>query len=239
MTNDTAGAPANAATDFIEVYANALDATVCRALIARFESSQRAERGAMGGGIDTSMKNSWDITISGDAQWADAERALNAAMLRGLLGYLRKYPYTVLGPLWLRMRDPRTGAPRLLDPASLAALDDLRLQAIAAKAFRPGAINLQKYIADEGGYPRWHCEVYPESGNPETLYRTLLWTIYLNDEFDEGETEFYHQARKIVPKTGSLLLAPAVFTHTHRGNMPRRGHKYIATSWVLFQREAS
>jgi hypothetical protein len=222
--------------DFIEVYDNALDAAACRALIERFEASQRIERGAMGGGVDTSMKNSWDLTITGDAQWADAERALNGAMLRGLLAYLRKYPYTILGPVWLRMRDPHTGAQTLLDPASLVALDDLRLQALVMKAFRPGSINLQKYIADEGGYPRWHCEVYPESGDGETLHRTLLWTIYLNDEFEDGETEFYHQQRKIAPKTGSLLLAPAVFTHTHRGNMPRRGNKYIATSWLLFQR---
>jgi hypothetical protein len=226
---------AQATPDFIEVYDGALDAATCSKLIERFHASDRIARGAMGGGVDTSMKDSWDLTITGDAKWKDAEGALNLAMLRGLLAYLRKYPYTILGPVWLRMLDPKTGANTLLDPASLAALDDTRLQALAMKAFRPGNINLQRYLADEGGYPRWHCEVYPEARNPDTLSRTLLWTIYLNDAFDEGETEFYHQQRKIRPKTGSLLLAPAVFTHTHRGNMPKRGDKYIATSWVLFQ----
>ena len=35
---------------------------------------------------------------------------------------------------------------------------------------------------------------------------------------------------------GSLLFAPAGFTHTHRGNRPKGGNKYIATSWVLFER---
>jgi hypothetical protein len=105
-------------------------------------------------------------------------------------------------------------------------------------SLRPGRINLQKYIADEGGYPRWHCELHPQANDPasETLHRTLLWTIYLNDGFAEGETEFLHQGRKIAPKTGSLLIAPAAFTHTHRGNVPKGGNKYIATSWVLFQR---
>jgi hypothetical protein len=39
-----------------------------------------------------------------------------------------------------------------------------------------------------------------------------------------------------VPKTGSLLIAPTAFTHTHRGNMPKGGDKYIATSWILFNR---
>ena len=70
----------------------------------------------------------------------------------------------------------------------------------------------------------------------ETLHRTLLWTIYLNDDFHDGETEFLYQERKIVPRTGCLLIAPTAFTHTHRGNRPRGGDKYIATSWILFQR---
>jgi hypothetical protein len=220
--------------DFIEVFDQAIAGEQCRALIAAFEASDNIHRGAMGGGVETTMKNSWDICISDDKRWAQAEAALNNAMLRGLLAYLRKYPYTILGPVWLRMKDPETGGSTLLDPDSLIALDDTRLTALVMKAFRPGRINVQKYIADEGGYPRWHCEVYPER-KPDTLSRTLLWTIYLNDDFTEGETEFYHQQRKITPKTGSLLIAPAGFTHTHRGNKPKGAHKYIATSWVLFQ----
>ena len=64
----------------------------------------------------------------------------------------------------------------------------------------------------------------------------MLWTIYLNDEFEAGETEFLYQQRKIRPRTGSLLIAPTSFTHTHRGNRPEGANKYIATSWVLYQR---
>ena len=103
-------------------------------------------------------------------------------------------------------------------------------------ALRHGAINLQRDTSGEGGYPHWHCELYPRDAAAETLHRTLLWTIYLNDGFDEGETEFLYQKCKIVPKTGSLLIAPAAFTHTHRGNRPVGRDKYIATSWVLFNR---
>ena len=32
------------------------------------------------------------------------------------------------------------------------------------------------------------------------------------------------------------VIAPAGFTHTHRGNVPTSGDKYIATSWILYQR---
>ena len=106
---------------------------------------------------------------------------------------------------------------------------------LASACLRPGAINLQWYPAGSGGYPYWHCELYPSDENDETLHRHLLWTLYLNEEFEEGETEFLIQKRKIKPATGSLLIAPTAFTHTHRGNCPQHGDKFIATSWILFQ----
>ena len=222
--------------DFIEVYQSAVDAPTCADLIRRFESSGQAVRGAVGSGVDTRLKNSWDICISDHAQWKDAHTQLNATMLRGLMAYVRHYPYVALAPMSLRMPDAATGELVLLDPARVAALPDNLLQALVRKCFRPGTINLQKYMADQGGYPYWHCETYPKADGGETLHRVLLWSIYLNDDFSAGETEFFHQDRKITPKTGSLLFAPAGFTHTHRGNMPKGGDKYIATSWVLFQR---
>jgi len=223
--------------DFIEVYDGALAPAVCAALIRRLDASGEAVRGSTGGGVDLKLKNSWDIPISGRPQWLDAERALNAAMMTGLACYLRCYPYTVLAPLSLRVPDA-SGVPVLLDAERVAALPDNMLQALIRKTLRPGAINLQKYISDQGGYPYWHCELYPKAGDvhAEILHRTLLWTIYLNDGFAQGETEFFHQHRKITPRTGTLLIAPAAFTHTHRGNMPKSGNKYIATSWILFQR---
>ena len=102
-----------------------------------------------------------------------------------------------------------------------------------------GAINLQRYRAGEGGYPYWHCEQYPKLDQGEALHRAVLWTVYLNDDFTAGETEFLYQGRKVTPRTGSLLIAPGGFTHTHRGNRPTGGDKVIATSWVLYQRAES
>lgn len=222
--------------DFIEVYETALSRETCAALIQRFNASAEAQRGRTGGGVDVSHKNSWDISLSGKPQWADAEQALNDAMLAGLLQYVRKYAYAILAPHWLNLVDPATGEKKPLDPEAVAVLPDDTLRAVVTKVFRPGTVNLQKYLADEGGYPRWHCELAPKADRFETLHRALLWTLYLNDEFGEGETEFHYQHRKVAPRTGALLIAPTAFTHTHRGNMPKRGDKYIATSWILFQR---
>jgi hypothetical protein len=172
-----------AAPDFIEVYPGAIDRATCKALIDRFESSKQAVRGETGSGVNLTLKNSWDIRISGRPDWADAERALNMAALGGLLHYLRKYAHAVLAPLQLKMPDPATGELVTLDAARLATLDDTMLTQLATKVFRPGSINLQKYIADQGGYPYWHCELFPKANDPDTLHRVVLWSVYLNDGF--------------------------------------------------------
>lgn len=221
--------------DFIETYPGVLPADTCRAIVLRFERSGQARRGEAGSGLDLTLKNSWDIALDAHVAWAETRQQLNLAVFNALLNYLRRYPHTVLGPLRLQLPDAE-GQPRTLNAESLRALPDEVLTQVATAALRPGAINLQKYIADEGGYPYWHSEQYPKLDQGEALHRVLLWTLYLNDAFDGGETEFLYQGRRITPRTGTLLIAPAGFTHTHRGNRPLGGHKYIATSWVLFRR---
>lgn len=225
-----------AGADFIEVYEDALPAAACRALVDRFEASNAKSRGRTGGGVDTALKDSWDIRLDAHAEWRDARDQLNQAALAGLMRYLRRYGHVALAPLHMKVQPPGGGAPVTLDAERLAAIDEPTLKTIVAKVFRPGGINMQKYFADVGGYPYWHSEQYPAPDQGEALHRALLWTIYLNDGFAEGETEFLYQQRKVVPKTGALLIAPAGFTHTHRGNRPRGGDKYIATSWVMYQR---
>lgn len=225
-------------SDFIETFPGALNPQDCQTLIRQYEASGQAVRGKTGGGVNTRLKDSWDICINDYAEWTGALNLLNTTMMRCLMAYVRKYPQVVIAPLFLQMPDPQGGELRPLDAQSIAELPDDRLQRLLVKVFRPGTINIQKYIANQGGYPYWHCELYPKVGDAgaETLHRVLLWTAYLNDGFAAGETEFMFQQRKIVPETGALLLAPAGFTHTHRGNMPVGGDKYIATSWILFQR---
>jgi hypothetical protein len=224
------------APDLIEVFPDALPAPRCADILARFHASGQDRPGEVGGGLMPELKDSRDIRISGKPEWREVEAALNTAMFAGLLHYLRRYPEALLSPLMLQAPAGPGETPRRLDAESLRALDDATLGAIAQQVLRPGAINLQRYAADRGGYPYWHCELYPKDAAAETLHRHLLWTLYLNDGFQAGETEFLYQRRKIAPRTGSLLIAPASFTHTHRGNRPVGGDKFIATSWILFQR---
>ncbi|NUO71990.1 MAG: 2OG-Fe(II) oxygenase [Frateuria sp.] len=221
--------------DFIELYPDALPADTCAALAERFAASDALRPGRVGAGVLPELKHSEDLDISSRPEWRDAEAALNQAVFAGLLRYLRRYPHALVAPLMLQVPGPG-GVPQRLTPERLQAMEDVALAPLVETVFRPGAINLQRYAADRGGYPYWHCELYPRDPAAETLHRHLLWTLYLNDGFGDGETEFLHQRRRIVPQAGALLLAPAAFTHTHRGNRPRGGDKLIATSWVLFQR---
>ncbi len=225
-----------ASADFIELYDGAIDGAACRSWLARFDASGQAQRGQTGNGVDVSLKDSWDIQLDRAAGWADVRQALNDAVLDCFKRYLRRYAYVALAPLQLKMQDPATGKLILLDAGGVAALSDHMLTGLIAKVFRLGGINIQKYVADQGGYPYWHCEQYPKQDQGEALHRALLWTAYLNDGFEAGETEFLYQQVKVRPTTGSMLIAPAAFTHTHRGNRPVGGDKYIATSWILYQR---
>ena len=221
--------------DFIEVYEDVLDASACAAIVARFEASGADEPGRVGGGVFPELKDSRDISLQGRAEWQDVEAQLNQAVLRGVLDYLRRYPYAMIAPLMLQ-RPGADGALRRVSAEDFAAMPEPELAQLLMAVLRPGSINLQRYRAGVGGYPYWHCELYPKDASCESLHRHLLWTVYLNDGFSAGETEFHHQRRVIEPKAGRLLIAPAAFTHTHRGNRPIGADKYIATSWVLFQR---
>jgi hypothetical protein len=81
-----------------------------------------------------------------------------------------------------------------------------------------------------GGYHVWHFE----SDSRRQGGRVLVYTIYLNDVEEGGETEFLYHPLRIKPKQGSVLIFPAGFTHTHRGNPPISNEKYIITGWLEF-----
>jgi hypothetical protein len=81
-----------------------------------------------------------------------------------------------------------------------------------------------------GGYHVWHYE----SMNRENCQRNLVFILYLNTIEEGGETEFLYQKKRIQPVEGRLVIWPAGFTHTHRGNPPLKENKYIVTGWLEF-----
>ena len=88
-----------------------------------------------------------------------------------------------------------------------------------------------KKIPMGGGFHSWHFE----NGTIPYSQRKFVIQLYLNDNFQGGETEFLYQNRRELPRQGDILIFPAGYTHTHRGNPPIGVDKYIITSWALVQ----
>ena len=87
---------------------------------------------------------------------------------------------------------------------------------------------LQKTLPTEGFFP-FHIE---HSSTPPGIYRVGVYTLYLNDVEEGGETEFLYQLKRIKATKGTLVIFPAGYTHVHRGNTPFSGEKYIMTGWL-------
>ena len=93
---------------------------------------------------------------------------------------------------------------------------------------------LQKTESEcSGGYYEFHYEQTGYENNPDPMRRMLVWMLYLNDiPKGEGETEFLYQKLRVQPKRGDLVIWPAMFTHTHRGNPVYTKDKFILTGWL-------
>tara|TARA_R100001591_G_scaffold85189_1_gene91539 strand:- start:208 stop:813 length:606 start_codon:yes stop_codon:yes gene_type:complete len=89
-------------------------------------------------------------------------------------------------------------------------------------------LKLQKTRPTEG-YHVWHIEHSTGFANEP---RAFVYSVYLNDVEEGGETEFLHFSKRVKPKKGRIVIWPAGFPYVHRGNSPLSGDKYIITSWM-------
>lgn len=102
-------------------------------------------------------------------------------------------------------------------------LNDLNLKCSSVK--------MQKTVPG-AGYHVWHCE----QGCDESARRCLTYSLYLNDIDNAGETEFLYQRLRVPPKENCMIIWPAAFTHTHRGNVVHGNKsKYIITGWFYLE----
>lgn len=94
------------------------------------------------------------------------------------------------------------------------------------------AWQIQRYDAKEnGGYHHFHIE----NSGVHNMRRVTSYILYLNDIDEGGETEFLHQAIRVKPETGKIVIFPAYFTHVHRGNpVLSNQDKYIMTGWMEY-----
>jgi len=91
------------------------------------------------------------------------------------------------------------------------------------------SVKIQKYKPSQG-YHVWHCD----NTSPTSCRRIIVCMLYLNDVEEGGETEFLYQSKRVKPQQGTMMLFPSTWTHTHRGNPPLKGNKYIVNTWLEF-----
>ena len=131
-----------------------------------------------------------------------------------------------------RARDSSTGV--IPDPAIAATLWS-RLQAhLPARLSRRSLTSLReplrcyRYVPGQR-FGLHHDQSYGGKAGEISL---LTFMVYLNDDFEGGETEFPEQDQRIVPKTGLALL----FQHMllHQGCRVESGTKYVLRSDILY-----
>ena len=102
-----------------------------------------------------------------------------------------------------------------------------------SKKYELGSFNLQRYR------PGQHFKrIHTERSGIGTLHRIFVFMTYLNDVEEGGSTFFSHYDLEIKPKKGLTLIWPAEWTHAHKGNILKKGKKYIITGWINFASEA-
>lgn len=221
-------------TDFIEYYDNVLSPEFCQRLIAKFNASQHKLPGRTGGGVDTNKKISEDIVLNHFQEFEKELHEISDACAQTITKYVSKYFFSLISGISITLQHPETKKPVMLTADNFEEIGKANAFNLLRYLYRLAPINIQKYQKGKGNYGYWHSEIYPQAGANESLHRTLLFIIYLNDVEEGGETDFFYQEKSIKPKAGSMIVAPCGFTHTHRGNIPVSNDKYVLTSWVMF-----
>lgn len=222
--------------DFIGIYDDALTAEFCEAIIGAFEACPQVHAsGQIGSGVDPEKKESVDCCISDYQEWTDINQRLLNVTAQRLVTYVREYPFLACGAIAPTIR-LESGEVIELSHENIEQVSQEQLLNVMLSLYRPGRLNLQKYRQGSGGYHHWHSEIYPTDATCESLHRVLLFMFFLNTVEEGGETQFRYQEKAIRPQAGRMVIAPAGFTHTHKGAIPVSSDKYIVTSWILFQR---
>ena len=191
-------------TDYIKEYPQALSVDMCDTIIERFEADDRKYRGVVIG--DDDIKKSTDLHISRLPEWKDIDEVFFNVVSKGFGEYMQFLS------------------------------DDLGYRTDMDLYDR--GYQIQKTSVDENY--GWHVDS-SINGNlkhlRDNLYeygtRIATYIIYLNDNFEGGQTQFFNdETCGIIPEKGKLMFFPANDLYTHRGDVVTQGAKYIMTGWM-------
>ena len=185
----------------------------CKHLIDKFEADSNKRKGVVNYGdgdfVDTSLKNSTDLCISGNPNWVEEERKIFEYVQKGVDLYneylTREYDYG----------------------QKLHTFENV-LKMIKDRGCSINGFTIQKQSRDSDF--KWH---FDSSWSPLSH---VLGLLYLNTlEPDEGGcTEFLNE-RKVRPEAGKLMISPANWTYAHNGNKVKADAKYYISFMVYIK----
>ena len=100
------------------------------------------------------------------------------------------------------------------------------------KKYRYENFRIKRYLGDSTQQHDTHVDV----SNADNARRFLAFVCYLNDDFDEGETEFPQYDYQTKVSTGSVVMFPVTWSYLHRGKPIKNGYaKYILGSFLQYE----
>ena len=100
--------------------------------------------------------------------------------------------------------------------------------------YLPSNLKSEKFIVNkysESQEYKWHIDqIYNNKLEDSSLPRLFSVVIYLNDNFDGGETQF--QFTSVKPQKGACLIFPSNFMFSHCARPVKNGVKYSVASWL-------
>jgi len=95
---------------------------------------------------------------------------------------------------------------------------------------------MKRFLVSDGGPDSEQFKDHVDVTSHEGGKRFLIMMVYLNDDFEGGETVFPVLGDTITPKKGRLLLFPPTWNYLHHGNPPLKpGYaKYFLMTYLNY-----
>jgi predicted 2-oxoglutarate/Fe(II)-dependent dioxygenase YbiX len=127
------------------------------------------------------------------------------------------------------VRHARMLRPADADAPLAALLDELRLrldrlEAAVKTGTRIGELQLVRYPSGGFFLPHADASLHPRER------RRISVIVYLNDDFEGGETEFMGTGEVVRPAAGAVLTFAAHLPHT--GRPVANGEKWVVVAWL-------
>jgi hypothetical protein len=192
--------------DFIYEIEDICSNDFCDFIIEKFKKDPNKHKGVTSSGdIDTKQKISVDLFTKTD-DWKDINIQIFKMLERGKSQYMKH----------LRIKG--------IDKRGENKTEDIGVFEMYISQFIVYSYPILAKTS-ENGYFNWHSDYVKGSD------RILTYLLYLNDNFEGGETEFAC-GKVIKPKKGKLLIFPSSPPFVHRGCKVKSGDKYVVNCFL-------